>query len=184
MPTKPPRLIVLSDLWGKDKNHWLAHYRDFLSIHFEWNYYEATELANLNTPNLSQEERHDFFVQQGIQTAISNLLRAEPHPIYVLAFSIGGTIAWKAALKGANILGLYAISATRLRYETTNLAFPVKLLYGEKDPYRPENQWFQNKNMEWQILPGEAHEVYTQAAFINQFKEDILHFFQSSHGKK
>ncbi len=175
---------MLSDLWGKDKNHWISNYHDFLSPHFEWQYYETTALADLNTPNLSQEERHDFFVQQGIKTAVSNLLNAEPHPIYVLAFSIGGTIAWKAALKGPNILGLYAISATRLRYETENPSFPIKLLYGEKDPYRPDNQWFQNKNMEWKILAGEAHEVYTQAAFVNQFKEDILHFFQSNDEKR
>ncbi len=179
MPAKAPRLLVLSDLWGKDDKQWLSHYYDFLSPHFDWKYYESPQLAELKAPNLSQEDRHSFFLKQGIPTAVSNLLQVEPKPVYVLAFSIGGTIAWESAFRGKQVLGLYAISATRLRYKTENPAFPTKLLYGAEDKYRPDHEWFQHKNIEWQILAGKAHEVYKQVDFIDQYKEDILDFFQS-----
>ncbi|MEL6944601.1 MAG: alpha/beta hydrolase, partial [Bacteroidota bacterium] len=69
--------------------------------------------------------------------------------VSILAFSIGGTIAWKAALKGLKIKSLWAFSATRLRYEVERPNIPIQLFFGQKDEYRPSSNWFDRREIEY-----------------------------------
>ena len=56
-------------------------------------------------------------MNSGIEIAVQTLLNKEKGEIKILAFSVGGTIAWKAALKGLKVSDLVAVSSNRLRYE-------------------------------------------------------------------
>lgn len=114
------RLIILSDLWGVTDASWLSKYVDKLLEDFQVTFYSSCELAEMPRKNLSEEERHNFFVNGGLERAVKNLVELEKDRLTVLAFSIGGAIAWKACLKGLDVKKLYAISSTRLRYETEN----------------------------------------------------------------
>ena len=60
----------------------------------------------------------------------------------ILGFSIGGYIAWKAALEGLKVRNLTAVSATRLRFETTKPDCKIALIYGEHDTFQPSIDWY------------------------------------------
>jgi len=129
------RLILLSDLYGDLKN-------------------------DLDTISYKKEELHTQFINYGINTAVEKLIALEPNEIDVLAFSIGGAIVWKAALKGLRINKMLAISATRLRHELSKPSCEINLIYGEQDSFKPSREWFEKMNIDYNIIKGFGHEVY------------------------
>jgi len=135
-----PKLIVLSDLWGFENAYWLTEYCKKLNTVFEVKIYDSCILGNVNVSNTSENKTHKQFVEWGIATAVEKLLTLENKKVTVLAFSIGGVIAWKAALKGLQFDCFYAVSSTRLRYETQKPDGILVLHYGEDDPYKPNTE--------------------------------------------
>jgi len=109
------RLIILSDIWGIQKLGWVKYYIDLLSSDYDIKYYDSCELGEIETNSLNENIRHRQFVNGGIEIAVNKLLELEKKECNILAFSIGGTIGWKAALSGLKIKNLYAVSSTRLR---------------------------------------------------------------------
>ena len=169
-----PRLIILSDLWGKEKSDWVFDYVERLKNKFEIQFYDCCELGAIDSTDYTEESLHLQFVNGGIQTGIENLLEAEENQIDVLAFSVGGTIAWKAALKGLNVRLLLAVSSTRLRHEEEIPNGVIKLYYGENDINKPSSNWFEKHSINYEIIKNKGHHFYTQKEFAISICNEIL----------
>ena len=147
-----PRLIILSDLWGKENSDWVCDYVEQLKGTFEIQYYDCCYLGGIDSTNYTEENLHSQFINGGIEKAVERLLEAEKNQIDVLAFSIGGTIAWKATLKGLDVRHLLAVSSTRLRYEENIPNGVIKLYYGGNDINKPNSIWFEKHSINFEII--------------------------------
>lgn len=169
-----PRLIILSDLWGKEKSDWVSAYVELLKDKFEIQYYDCCELGEIDKTNYTEENLHSQFINGGIEKAVENLLKTERNQVDILAFSIGGTIAWKAALKGLNIRNFFAVSSTRLRYEDEIPDGAIKGYYGENDSNKPSNNWFEKHSIDFEIIKNKEHDFYTEKDFATLICDEIL----------
>ena len=160
--TTKPRLVILSDLWGTKNSQWLNNYTSILDQHFDTAFYSSTDLAEIEMLNLAQDQIHQRFIANGINKALENLLKHESESINILAFSIGGTIAWKAALKGLKVKNLFAVSATRLRYETEKPTAKIELFFGDDDSFLPDSDWFEKLNIKKHFITNHDHEMYRE----------------------
>ena len=43
-----PKLIILSDLWGKEKSNWVSDYVELLKNKFEIQYYDCCDLGGID----------------------------------------------------------------------------------------------------------------------------------------
>lgn len=170
------KLIILSDLWGHPNNTWLVKYTSALSSHFHIQNLDSCLLAQCPPKAHSETARHQHFVNGGIDIAVLQLANLISSPTALLAFSIGGTIAWKAGLRGLPITKLFALSATRLRYETQAPSFPIHLTYGSLDPYRPKPGWFQQLALNEHVLEEAKHDFYADPAYIPDLLQDFQNF--------
>lgn len=157
-----PRLIILSDLWGKEKSEWISNYVELLNEKFEIQYYDCCELGEIDKTNYNEENLHSQFVGGGIERAVKNLLNTEKSQIAILAFSIGGTIAWKASLEGLDVCRLFTVSSTRLRFENTIPNGIIKLYYGENDRNKPSENWFEKHSLDFEIIKNKEHNFYIE----------------------
>lgn len=169
-----PRLIILSDLWGKEKSDWTLNYIELLKDNFEIQYYDCCELGEIDKTDYTEENLHNQFVYGGIEKATDTLLKKEKNQINVLGFSIGGTIAWKASLKGLNISQLTAVSSTRLRYENEIPSGTINLYYGENDSNKPNDIWFEKHSLDYEIIKNKEHNFYTEKECISSICNEIL----------
>lgn len=169
-----PKLIILSDLWGKEKSEWVSVYVELLKDKFEIQYYDCFELGAIDKTDYTEENLHSQFVNGGIEKAVEHLLKSEKNSIDILAFSIGGTIAWKAAIKGLNVGCLFAVSSTRLRYETQVPDCKIKLYFGEKDTNKPDASWFKKHQIDFEILENKNHQLYLEKDFIHLICDEVL----------
>lgn len=157
-----PKLLILSDLFGGENPEWVKLYTNVLESKFEIQYYDVLELSNIDASNLSEAEIHTQFLNGGIDKAVAKLLELELGKVMVLGFSIGGTIGWKASLLGLKTTCLFAVSSTRLRYETKSPNCLIKLYFGENDLNKPESQWFLNLNITNETLESCNHHLYLE----------------------
>jgi hypothetical protein len=157
-----PRLLILSDLYGGENPEWIKIYSDLLESKFEIQYYDVLELANINSDNFIENDIHNQFLNGGINQAVENLLKQETGKVTVLGFSIGGTIAWKSALQELNITHLFAVSSTRLRYETEAPNSSINLYFGKNDPNKPNPEWFLDLNSTNTLLENQTHQLYIE----------------------
>lgn len=171
---KKPRLVILSDLWGEKRWSWLNNYLVLLTPYFDIQIYDICQLAGINTYPYIQNTLHQQFLAGGIDRAVQQLLLKEKTTVSILAFSMGGTIAWKAVLKGLPVKVLYAISATRLRYEEKNISCGVHLYYGENDTYQPSKTWKEKMKLPITIYPLASHELYMEDKWIPLIVGDII----------
>jgi hypothetical protein len=169
-----PRLIILSDLWGKGKSEWVKMYEEILKSYYDIKFYDCCELGEVDTSDYSEVKLHEQFVNGGIEAAVDKLIHLEKGKIDVLGFSIGGTIAWKAALKVGNVENLFAVSSTRLRYETEVPNCEIMLYFGEKDSSNPNEDWFKKNNTIFEIMMGKGHNVYSEYNFTERICNVIL----------
>ena len=154
------RLIILSDLWGAEKADWIEYYTSVFENIFEVKFYDSCVLGDVSKEEYSEEKLHHQFVNGGIEKAVENLLKKEKENITILGFSIGGTIAWKAGNSGLKMQNLFAISSTRLRYETQKPCAKTELIYGEDDAYKPKKEWFEKLEINMNFLAHENHQFY------------------------
>ena len=164
-----PRLLILSDLFGGEHPDWINYYVEGLKSKFDIQYYDVRELANISANYVTESDIHQQFLNGGIEKAVESLLELEKEEITVLGFSIGGTIAWIAALKGLKVSYLTAVSSTRLRFETEAPNCKIKLYYGDKDLCAPSLKWFSEFNIPNKFIDNENHQFYLQkrsASFI------------------
>ena len=169
---KKPTLVLLSDLWGFQNAEWLDHYQHELNDRYAIKLLDSRTLAGID-PSITEEQQiHHQFVHGGIDRAIQQLKGSNLTGITVLGFSIGGLIAWKAALGGLNVNKLVAISSTRLRDETHKPKTPVVLFYGEHDPYAPTKEWFNHLELQPNLLQG-GHGIYKNKEFAQFFSKAL-----------
>ena len=128
----------------------------------------------MDTSDYTEAALHQQFLSFGIDKAVAQLCQLEPHPVHVLGFSVGGTIGWKYALANTKVASLTAISATRIRHETTLPNTSIKLYYGEQDSYKPSPDWFSRLNLNGTIIPNLGHQLYTDETFIKQLCESMV----------
>ncbi len=163
-----PRLIILSDLWGTEKSEWIGYYIQNLKSKYDIQYYDCCELGKVDKTTYTERSLHIQFVNGGIDTAAQQLLKLEDEAVDILAFSIGGTIAWKAQILGLKIRTLHAISSTRLRYETQHPSCKLYLYFGEKDTYSPTPNWCSKMKLEPKLFKNKAHMFYTEIECIDE----------------
>ena len=169
------KLLILSDLWGIKKATYLPQYITLLQSKYDIQFIDCCQLGQVDTSNYTQDNLHQQFINGGIDLAVENLLENYPQTVDILAFSIGGTIAWKANLAGLKVQNCYAISATRLRYETIKPASQISLIYGELDAYRPKEKWFKKLELsDYCIFEHEGHELYQKPRIIQQICQQCL----------
>lgn len=167
-------IILLSDLWGKERFQWLAHYTSLLQKHFQLSYYDCRELGDISAEGLSEEELHTRFLNGGIKRAVERLLERDKEAFAVLGFSVGGYIAWKACQEGFRAQKLVALSSTRLRNESQKPDLRIDLCYGENDRYRPGARWFEEMGIEEYILVGEGHEFYVKQEIAEEICKRLI----------
>ncbi len=168
------RLIILSDLWGLDDAEWMIPYQKQLEPHFELEFYDSRKLVDLDLSDNSKNGTHAQFVNGGIDRAARKLYRKEKQDVNVLAFSIGGVIAWKSALIDLPIKRLYAISSTRLRYEKEKPNCKCILYFGKDDQYKPSVKWHANLVLDCNFVENGEHEMYQEEEFANRLCEKII----------
>jgi hypothetical protein len=168
-----PKLIILSDLWGKEKSEWVQEYVAILETKCDISFYDCCELGFVDKTIYTEECLHQQFVNGGIDKAVTKLLSLEKNKTNILAFSIGGTIAWKAILKGLKVGKLIAVSSTRLRYETEVPNGNIKLYFGAKDTFKPDSIWFQKHQVEVEILEDKEHQMYLEKECIQLITKQL-----------
>ncbi|TDS53987.1 hypothetical protein [Myroides indicus] len=116
----------------------------------------------------------NLYVNGGIEKAIANLLKLEKEPVYILGFSTGGYISWRTGLYGLKIKYLFAISSTRLRFETKKPKTSIHLSYGEKAPYIPRPMWFQKMGLSARFYKDETHEMYRKKEIAKDICQSLF----------
>ena len=142
--------------------------------HFELEYYDSCDLETINKSDYSEENLHNQFINGGIEKAVVQLVKKEKGLVSVLGFSIGGLIAWKAGLSGFEIQNLYAVSSTRLRYETEKPLVSIKLFYGKNDNYKPDRSWFNKLELKEYYFENEEHELYKKKEIAESICKIIM----------
>ncbi len=168
------KLVIISDLFGFKDSIWKERYIKLLERDFILKFYDSCELAGIDKKGMNEEQLHSKFLNGGIEKAIAKLLELEKERTAVLAFSIGGTIAWKSVLKGLKVHRLYLVSSTRLRYEKEKPNCNCHLVFGQNDPYKPDLIWFQKLNLNFNYIQDEGHDLYKHEAIISSLCKQII----------
>ena len=166
-------LLILTDLWGIDNSIWINHYLRLLEDTFEIQVLDSPRLGGIDPAGFQETEIHQKMVHRGIDNAVNRLASSNTLNPIILAFSVGGVIAWKAALQGFHIDTLFAISATRLRYEQIKPKCQVKLYFGELDKFKPEPDWFEYLKIDNTIFSNAHHQCYTELNFVKEICGDL-----------
>lgn len=168
------RLIILSDLWGSKNSDWVSQYSEVLKEYFEIQFYDCRELGEVNIEDSNQESIHQQFLSFGIEKAVTNLLEKEQNALSILAFSIGGSIAWEATLKGLKADYICALSSTRLRFESQKPNVNIDLFFAENDPYKPNKDWFLQHKIDYNLYKNKAHEIYKEPEVAKAICRQII----------
>ncbi len=174
------KLVVISDMWGVKKGMWITSYFGYLQQYFDIVFHDAQQLGNVDVTVSNQENIHSAFVNGGIDTAVAHLLKKETEPSHYLAFSTGGTITWKAALKGLPMKSLTTISPTRVRFEEGKPNVPLRLIFGECDEFKPGLKWANTVDAKLEIIPGFGHDLYSDEKVISDVCLGLLQKVTSS----
>ncbi|WP_076547969.1 hypothetical protein [Maribacter ulvicola] len=168
------KLIIVSDMWGAKKGLWITSYLGYLQQYFDITFYDSQQLANLDILIQTEENVHSAFINGGIDTAVSHLLKKETQPCYYLAFSTGASIIWEAAKKGLPVKSLYGVSPTRIRKKNERPSVPFQLVYGANDKFRPSEEWADRLGVEMEVVPNYGHTLYTDEKIIQKVCMDLL----------
>lgn len=168
------QLIILSDLWGKEKSEWIKYYTQGLQNNFDITFYDCCELGDVDKTDYQESALHQQFVSGGIDRAVEKLIKLEQQKTHVLAFSVGGAIAWKYGLKSNTVLSLTCISSTRLRYEESKPTGQINLYFGEYDEFQPPQEWFEKMKLEHHVIPKGNHQVYSEKEFTRYLVAHLL----------
>ncbi len=169
------KLLVLSDMWGVKKGLWITSYFGYLQQYYDIQFYDCQQLGNIDEVVNNQENLHRAFVEGGIDTAVAHLIRKEKTASHVLAFSMGGTIAWKAALAGLPIKSLTTVSATRIRMEEQKPGCAdLNLIFGECDTFKPDMNWANRVGVALNVIPSFGHELYSDEKIISEVCMELL----------
>ncbi len=168
------RLVILSDMWGIKKGMWITSYLGYLQQYYKIEFYDMMQLANLDPVHYTEENICADYMQDGIDTAVAHLLKKESVSSHYLAFCVGGTVAWKAALKGLPIKSLYAVSPGWLQFENEKPDIPMTLLYGQNQLILPTSSWTHKVGVEIEVIPNFGTTLYSDEKIIRKVCLDLL----------
>ncbi len=162
-------------MWGAEKSAWLNNFQHALLSHYKIKFYDATKLGQLD-PNRYGDEKslHQAYIETGIDHGIQNLIRIEKEPQIYIACSIGGIMAWKAALEGLPIKKLIAISSTRLREESKSPNCDFQLFYGKDDSNKPSANWLNTFAKDKHEIINGDHDIYTDKEQVPYIIKSLL----------
>lgn len=163
---------ILSDIDTKANDKWIKEYQNCLSLAFNVKYFNIRELAGIAIDTEDIEAVHRDFIDFGIAKALKYLHSKEDTPDCILGFSLGGTIAWRYALE-TKLSHLFAISSTRLRYETQVPHTAIYLKFGALDPYKPTQEWFADKGLTHRLQAHAGHTFYKEETYIQELVKKI-----------
>lgn len=169
-----PRLLILSDVRGLEHCPWIGHYVELLSPVFSIQLYDSCVLGNVAVADAAEETVHAAFIHGGIGAAADKLLKLERAKVDILAFSMGGSIAWEAARKGMDVGHLNAVSATRLRLQREVPTCKINLFYGADDPFQPTASWFEQLELDPPIIERGGHDLYAGPASVTRICERVM----------
>ena len=173
------KLLIISDMWGAKKGLWITSYFGYLQQYYDISFYDSQQLACIDEPIHTKENIQKAFINGGINTAVADLLKKEINPSHVLAFGSGGTIAWKANLKGLPMKSLTILSATKLQSEEKSPKVDTNLIYGEYDQIKPDLMWANKLGVNLNIIPNFGHELYSDEKIICQVSMNLLEMVTS-----
>ncbi len=168
------RLIIISDLWGREKSEWLINYTQILKRDFDIAYYDSCELGGIDKSDYTEEKLHKQFVNGGIEKAVESLIKTEKGKVNILAFSVGGTIAWQFGIKSDQIDSLICVSSTRLRYETVRPNGRITLYFANNDSYKPPVEWCEGMALNCNIIIDKEHQFYRESKSSDQICKQII----------
>jgi hypothetical protein len=87
---------------------------------------------------------------------------------------MGGNIAYKAALKGLPVKSLTAISSTRIRFENEKPNTDLNLIFGERDEFRPDEDWMDAVGADINVIPNFGHHLYSDEKIISDVCLELL----------
>lgn len=161
-------------MWGLVGCTWIKHYVELLDPFFSIQLYDSCVLGEVSAADVVAGNIHSAFIHGGIDTAAEKLRMLEVEKVEVLAFSMGGSIAWEAGLKGLEIGHLYAVSSTRLRLQSEKPACRIQLFYGSDDPFQPDALWFETLKLEAALMERGGHDFYRDAAAAQRICETMI----------
>jgi len=168
------KLVVLSDMWGAKKGLWIASYFGYLQQYYDIVFYDSQQLGGVDVPLNTEDNILKAFVEGGVDTAVAQLLKKETEPAHYLAFGIGGSIGYRAALAGLPTKSLTAVSALDLEGETGVPDTRLKLIFGENDTHRPSRAWAQKKGISLELAPNFGHGLYSDEKIISEICLGLL----------
>ncbi|PCI31957.1 MAG: hypothetical protein COB60_10240 [Flavobacteriaceae bacterium] len=158
--TQKKHLLIISDLWGFQNSDWLQAYLEQLSPYFEISIFDCYLHSEISPSLTSETEIHSYFIKKGMGICSEKLTKIITKQPCILAFSIGGTIAWKTVLKNNQFKTFFAVSATRLRLENKRPTGNISLFYGAEDNSRPTEAWFEQNNIPYTLFKEKKHNFY------------------------
>lgn len=171
------RLVILSDMHGSKRGMWITSYLGYLQQYFDIEFYDSTQLANIDITVNTDENVYKDFVEGGLDTAVAHLMKIERVDSHYLAFCAGGTIAWKAGLMGLPMKSLYAVSALNLENFDWKPECPVHLLYGEYGDYKrnlPGDDWANKVSANLEVMPKYGGDLYSDELIIQKVCLNLL----------
>lgn len=169
------KLLILTDLWGLRKASFLNRYLDEFEAYFEIRVIDSLELACIDKRVYTKESLHRQFINGGIERAAERLFLSLEEPVHILAFSIGGAIAWKAAMRSTYVERLTCVSSTRLRLETERPTCQISLIFGSNESFGPSIDWFETMETNRIEVIGGEHDFYRYNREIAVIKEQVLY---------
>lgn len=168
------RLLLISDLWGFQNSDWLELYLGQLEQHFEVSIFDCYVQSDIDLTLTSETAIHQYFIKQGMTICSEKLAEITQNKTSILAFSIGGTIAWKTALKGIQFNLFFAVSSTRLRLENKRPTGNIHLFYGTHDNSRPTDAWFTENNISYTLFNDKKHNLYIEQDCIQTLCSSLI----------
>lgn len=172
-------IIVISDLWGIRKGDWYKHFEKLLSDRYRLCFYDACKLGKIDLEPFEQSFLHQQFIDFGIDQAAKSLINLETNSKFVIGCSIGGIIAWRAIQMGMAIDALITISATRLRFETTELPIRNLNYFGRDDINKPDSTWMKTVGKNSSVIISGNHELYHSKKLLKEvlLDNELLHMY-------
>lgn len=168
------KLTILSDLWGLNKAGYLFRLVDALKPIYDIQVLDSIKLAGIDQRVYTKESLHRQFVQGGVDRASIRLEELLIEPTSIIAFSVGGVIAWKAALNVGTVNHLVCISSTRLRLEDSRPNCSIDLIFGEHDKHSPNANWFKRLGLDPKEIANAGHDFYRSTSDISFLISDFI----------
>jgi pimeloyl-ACP methyl ester carboxylesterase len=166
-------LYILTDLWGISKASYIERIVSELAEKYNCKVFDSIELGSVDKRVYTKESLHRQFLEGGVDRAVERLLKSLDQPVRILAFSIGGLIAWKAAQRSANVKEIICFSSTRLRKEEIKPGCMISLYYGAEDPYSPKQEWLDKHDLRIVSIVDETHEFYRKSNTLPTILESL-----------